>query len=460
MRFSTHIIRIFMMSILAAGCSDPAAAPSQASTPPPTNSAPIAVFGTSCTLLDCTFDAAGSSDSDGSISSYDWDFGDGTLATGVNPGHSYGAAGDYTISLTVTDNDAATGSGTQAVSVVSSGQSNNPPSASFSANCTDLNCNFDAGNSTDSDGTIVTYDWTYGDGSVGSGQTSSHSYSGEGTFSVLLSVTDNSGATSSSTQNISVSGATAAPDGQTLFVQKCSTCHGTDALGGTLARISIVGKTAAEITTAIATIPNMSSLSALTAAEIQAVADYLATLVTGVTRFGDSGWSKVSLLGDNGTIIGTQSDLISGRYSVDVSELSGSILARAYFPNDGVTLYGYSIKAGVLNITLLTDQIVKASLSGEQLDACFEGTVAAEQCLVLLTPVTTAFNQALLGYDLQQLFDLYGVNSAAGWMNQPFGTANGRMSDIVRTVWEQAVLNCANTSGSQFIEQIKMDAGC
>lgn len=462
MRLLAHLSGIVAVSALAAGCSDPVAAPSQDTpTPPaPTNSAPVAVFGTSCSLLDCSFDAAGSTDADGNISSYDWNFGDGAVAIGVNASHSYGAAGNYTISLTVTDNDGATGGGTQAVSVVSSGQSNNPPSASFNVNCTDLNCNFDAGSSTDSDGTIVSYDWTYGDSSAGSGQTSSHSFANDGTYSVSLAVTDNSGATSSTTQTITVSGGAAAPDGQTLFLQKCSTCHGTDALGGTLARISIVGKTAAEITNAIATIPNMSSLSILTIEEIQAIADYLATLATGTTDSGGSSWSKVTLLDGNGSTVDTQSDLITGRYSVDASVLGGPILARATFPNDGVTLYGFAARTGVLNITLLTDQVVKASVSGELLDMCFDGTATAEQCLDQLTSVNTAFNQALLGYDLQHLFALYGVDGADSWMNQPFGSASGGMSEIVRSVWDQAVLSCTNTTGSRFFEQIKMDAGC
>lgn len=462
MRFRTYLSGILMLSALAAGCSDPALAPSQdtSTPPPPTNSAPIAVFGTSCVLLDCAFDAAGSSDPDGGISSYDWNFGDGSVATGVTASHSYSAAGAYTISLTVTDNGGATGDGSQAVTVVESGQSNNPPSASFSANCTDLSCNFDAGNSTDSDGTIVGYDWSYGDGSVGTGQTSSHSFGSDGTYSVALTVTDNSGATASTTQSLSVNGPVAAPDGETLFLQKCSTCHGADALGGTLARISIVGKTAAEITTAIATIRNMSSLITLTAEEIQAIADHLATLVTGTTQSGGSTWSKVTVLDSNGTTVDTQSDLVTGRYSVGGATLSGSILARAYFPNDGVTLYGFAARTGVLNITLLTDQIVKASVSGEQLNACFDGTAVAEQCLVQLTPVNTAFNQALLGYDLQQLFALYGVDGLDSWMNQPFDSANGGMSAIIRSVWDQAVLNCTNSTGSRFVDQINMDAGC
>jgi len=263
-----------MATVVIVGCADPAAVPTDDTS---INFAPAAVFSTTCTLLDCSFDAAASTDSDGNVDVYSWDFGDGASAGDVSPSHSYGAEGNYTITLTVADNDGATAYSSQSVSVVSAGNSNNPPTASFSSNCADLICNFDAATSTDSDGTIVSYDWDYGDAESGIGQTSGHTYATGGTYAIMLTVTDNAGADSSSSQNLFVAGG-GPPDGQALFIQKCSTCHGADALGGTLAKISIVGKTAQEITDAIMSIPNMSSLGSLTAEEIQAIADYLATL--------------------------------------------------------------------------------------------------------------------------------------------------------------------------------------
>lgn len=56
----------------------------------------------------CSFDGTGSSDSDGSITSYDWDFGDGNFGSGATTNHTYAAYGTYTVGLTVTDNDSAT----------------------------------------------------------------------------------------------------------------------------------------------------------------------------------------------------------------------------------------------------------------------------------------------------------------------------------------------------------------
>jgi PKD repeat protein len=71
--------------------------------------------------LSVTVNGAGSSDRDGTITSYAWTFGDGGTATGVTAAHTYAAAGSYTITLTVTDDGGATGSATQLVKVRSKG---------------------------------------------------------------------------------------------------------------------------------------------------------------------------------------------------------------------------------------------------------------------------------------------------------------------------------------------------
>lgn len=57
------------------------------------------------------------SDSDGTIVSYDWDFGDGSTSTARNPSHIYSSAKNYTVSLTVTDDDGATGTNLIAITV-------------------------------------------------------------------------------------------------------------------------------------------------------------------------------------------------------------------------------------------------------------------------------------------------------------------------------------------------------
>jgi len=81
---------------------------------------------------------------------------------------------------------------------------NAAPTASFTSNCPDLSCSFNGGSSSDSDGTIVSYQWSFGDGSGGNGSTASHSYSDSNTYTVRLTVTDDAGATGFTTKTITV----------------------------------------------------------------------------------------------------------------------------------------------------------------------------------------------------------------------------------------------------------------
>lgn len=100
--------------------------------------------------------------------------------------------------------------------------------ASFTASVTSgspgLNVSFDASASNDPDGTIVAYNWNFGDFTTGSGKNTSHTFNTSGTFPVTLTVTDNSGMSHSTTTNIAIGGApTVAPTGLTLTGSGC--CH-------------------------------------------------------------------------------------------------------------------------------------------------------------------------------------------------------------------------------------------
>jgi PKD repeat protein len=81
------------------------------------NEAPTASFTYSCTGLSCDFDGASSTDPDGSITAYAWDFGDGASGSGATSTHSYASAATYTVTLTVTDNEGATDGDSQSVTV-------------------------------------------------------------------------------------------------------------------------------------------------------------------------------------------------------------------------------------------------------------------------------------------------------------------------------------------------------
>ena len=80
------------------------------------NTPPVAAFDYSCIKLDCGFTDT-STDSDGTISNWTWDFGDGATSSLQNPSHVYSAGNSYTVNLTVTDNDGATGNTSASISV-------------------------------------------------------------------------------------------------------------------------------------------------------------------------------------------------------------------------------------------------------------------------------------------------------------------------------------------------------
>ena len=76
--------------------------------PPPDNKAPTAVADVSCEQLVCSYDGTDSTDSDGTIDSYAWNFGDGGTSTAASGSHPYSGSGPRTVTLTVTDDDGAT----------------------------------------------------------------------------------------------------------------------------------------------------------------------------------------------------------------------------------------------------------------------------------------------------------------------------------------------------------------
>jgi subtilisin family serine protease len=151
------------------------------------------------------FDGSGSYDSDGAITSYDWDFGDGNTGTGISPTHTYGTAGVYTATLTVTDDDGATS--TDEATVTVNEVVNNPPVADAGgpySGTEGVAIIFDGSGSYDSDGTIISYDWDFGDGTTGTGISPTHTYVTAGVYTATLTVTDDDGATSTDETTVTV----------------------------------------------------------------------------------------------------------------------------------------------------------------------------------------------------------------------------------------------------------------
>jgi PKD repeat protein len=157
--------------------------------------------------LEVTFDGSGSSDPDGSIAGYSWSFGDGTTGSGVTVKHTYSAAGTYTTTLVVTDNDTQTAKATVTVAVTAAG-TNQPPiavaKATPSSGGVPLTVAFDGSGSRDPDGSIASYAWNFGDGTTGSGVKVTHIYGKIGTYAAVLTVTDNKGAKATASTQIMV----------------------------------------------------------------------------------------------------------------------------------------------------------------------------------------------------------------------------------------------------------------
>jgi PKD repeat protein len=168
----------------------------------PPNVPPVANFTFTTSALTASFTDT-STDSDGTIASRSWNFGDGTTSTSTNPSKTYAAGGTYTVVLTVTDNAGGTGSKTSAVTVV---VPNVPPTANFTFAATDLTVAF-TDTSTDSDGTIASRSWNFGDGTTSTSTNPSKTYAGSGTYTVTLTVTDNSGASNAKSSSVSVNAA-------------------------------------------------------------------------------------------------------------------------------------------------------------------------------------------------------------------------------------------------------------
>lgn len=167
------------------------------------NSKPTSSFTATATNLKVSVDGSGSTDKDGSISSYAWDFGDGNTATGAKATHTYAAAGTYTVKLTVTDNLGATNTSQQSVTVAKA--PNKAPTASFTSVVSALDLKVDGSASDDVDGTVASYAWDFGDGETGTGKTATHTYAKSGTYTVKLTVTDNEGATGTTSEEVKAS---------------------------------------------------------------------------------------------------------------------------------------------------------------------------------------------------------------------------------------------------------------
>ena len=192
---------------------------------------PKALFTTNPTDLipraPTNFDASGSSDPEGTIIDYSWDFGDRTAVeddgSSATTSHTYAARGHYNVTLTVTNALGQTDTTSEAVTVDDPPTVTLTPSAVLTASGATLTFNGSAA-APDPGGAIADYRWTFGDGTTddtGTTSTDSHVYATSGVYTATLTATDDLGDATSASRQITVDAApsasfTASPNPQTL----------------------------------------------------------------------------------------------------------------------------------------------------------------------------------------------------------------------------------------------------
>jgi PKD repeat protein len=151
-----------------------------------------------------TFDGTISTDPDGQIVSFQWDFGDGKTQVGAVVSHKFKTVGTYEVTMKAVDNDDAGNIATQPLTVFAG----TGPVAKFviQPKTGDVNTtySFSALNSSDSDGSIVRYSWDFGNGDTAIGETATVRFGKPGIYGVTLVVTDNDGLQSSERKDVIV----------------------------------------------------------------------------------------------------------------------------------------------------------------------------------------------------------------------------------------------------------------
>jgi PKD repeat protein len=148
------------------------------------------------------FDGSGSSDPDSDPLTYQWDFGDGSTGTGIDPTHAYAGLGSFTTTLIVNDGMTNSPAATTTVTIA-----NQPPVANPGGPYTSVRNQaiaFTGSGSSDPDGDPLSYQWSFGDGSTGIGVNPTHAYPILGSFTVTLVVNDGTDDSPAATTTVTI----------------------------------------------------------------------------------------------------------------------------------------------------------------------------------------------------------------------------------------------------------------
>ncbi|HMQ56586.1 MAG TPA: PKD domain-containing protein, partial [Anaerolineae bacterium] len=152
------------------------------------------------------FDGTGSTGS-ARLVSYEWDFGDGTMAASAQVQHTYGRQGNYQVSLTVTDENGRSNTAYVAIQIIDA-TPQQPPQVNISG---PAQAQINRQVTFDGSGTVAStplddsaFAWNLGDGAIGTGRTINHVYSQAGQYGVTLTVTDQKGQSSDASGTIDI----------------------------------------------------------------------------------------------------------------------------------------------------------------------------------------------------------------------------------------------------------------
>ncbi len=216
------------------------------------------------------------------IKTIEWDFGDGTSATGTTATHAYRTGGRYNYAVRATDQLGASRTLTGFVDIP-----NDPPVAKLDFNCAGRTCSFDASQSAD-DGGVRQYRWTFGDGQpqrVTTDAQTTYTYGADGAFPVSVEVSDGELWSAPAKRQPSVVAAAAAPAGRFFAIAPCRQ-YDSRSLGGPLEKGTVVSlalsgcgipatATAAVLTAAIISPAGMGNLVAYPTGSPVPVASFL-----------------------------------------------------------------------------------------------------------------------------------------------------------------------------------------